>query len=286
MDSTEAIFPPQWSCPHCAHRPAWQDDIAQLAPAGHDGARYDPAFYAVLAAAEDRHFWFAPRARLIAGLVDKFFPHAQTVLEVGCGTGFVLDALARSRRWQRLVGTDFHPEGLAIARGRVGSAAELLQADARHAIAADAFDVIGLFDVIEHVPDDRAVLALARRTLAARGGIVLAVPQHPWLWSRADEAAGHVRRYRRGELELALVATRFRVLFSTSYVMTLLPVMAASRGLARRKPAAVRQHEDEFTPPRVINAILRAALELEVNLALRGIALPVGGSRIVVAEKQ
>jgi SAM-dependent methyltransferase len=292
IDSTEAVFPPQWACPHCGQRPIWKDGFPLLAPSDGDGVRYDAAMFAVLAAVEDRHFWYAPRARLIAGLVAKLFPVAQSVLEIGCGTGFVLAALARARRWQRIAGTDYHCEGLALARRRLGAAAELLQADARLAPVADTFDVIAMLDVIEHMPDERVVLAAARRMLTARGGIVVAAPQHPWLWSRFDEAAGHVRRYRRGELEQTLATAGFHVVFSTSYVMTLLPVMAASRLLLGRKASALaaapaaRPGQFQFTPPRAINALLRAPLELEAALALRGVRLPVGGSRIIVAEKR
>jgi SAM-dependent methyltransferase len=262
-----------------------------MAPADGTGAGFDPAIFAVLAAVEERHFWFAPRARLIAGLVDKFLPDARSVLEIGCGTGFVLAALARTRAWQRIAGTDYHREGLAFARGRLGPAAELWQADARFVPVRDAFDVVGLFDVIEHIADDGAVLTAAHRALTARGGIVVAVPQHPWLWSRVDEAAGHVRRYRRGELEQKLAAHGFRVVFSTSYTTTLLPLMVASRVLSGRKvpPAggpATRAWQFELAQRRTVNALLRAPLELEAELALRGVSLPFGGSRIVVAKKQ
>jgi SAM-dependent methyltransferase len=249
--------------------------------------------FAVLAAVEERHFWFKPRARLITGLVGKFCAHAQSFLEIGCGTAFVLAALARARPWRRIAGTDYHGEGLAFARRRLDATVELLRADARLAPAADAFDVVGLFDVIEHFADDVTVLEAAHRALTGRGSIVIAVPQHPWLWSRLDEAAGHVRRYRRGELEQKLAATGFEVAFSTSYMVALLPLMVVSRLLLGRKTPggsagepATRPCQSEFAPQRGINALLRAPVEVEVALTLAGVRLPIGGSRIVVASKR
>jgi 2-polyprenyl-3-methyl-5-hydroxy-6-metoxy-1,4-benzoquinol methylase len=67
--------------------------------------------------------------------------------------------------------------------------------------SAETFDVIGEFDVLEHIEDEKAVLMAMHRALRPGGDIALTVPQHPRLWSGTDEAAHHKRRYERGELE-------------------------------------------------------------------------------------
>ena len=67
------------------------------------------------------------------------------------------------------------------------------------------------------------------RAVRPAGGVLLTVPQHPWLWSNTDEVALHVRRYQSGELERKVQAAGFRILFSASYTALLLPLMAASR---------------------------------------------------------
>ena len=77
------------------------------------------------------------------------------------------------------------------------------------------------------------------------GGTIIAVPQHPWLWSRADDIAYHQRRYRRGELEAKLRRNGFEVLFSSSFTALLLPLMAASR---LRQPGS---EQDDGDRPRV-----------------------------------
>lgn len=71
------------------------------------------------------------------------------------------------------------------------------QMDARAIPAEAVFDLIGAFDVIEHIEEDEAALAAIHRALAPGGVAIIAVPQHPWLWSEADDVAHHARRYSR-----------------------------------------------------------------------------------------
>src|SRR5690349_20120588 len=101
-------------------------------------------------------------------------------MEVGCGTGYVLRAVASSREWERVVGSELHPSGVAYARERLPSNVELLQMDARNIPIFNVFDLTAAFDVVEHVDDDGAVLRGMRKATRKGGGIILTVPQHPW----------------------------------------------------------------------------------------------------------
>jgi ubiquinone/menaquinone biosynthesis C-methylase UbiE len=94
---------------------------------------------------EAEHFWFIARNQLIVGLLNKFFPAARRFMEVGCGTGFVLRAIAQSRKWDRIVGSELHPSGLEHARRRLPEDLELVQMDARHIPAQGLFDLTGAF---------------------------------------------------------------------------------------------------------------------------------------------
>jgi SAM-dependent methyltransferase len=242
----------------------------------------DPRAFEALAKVEDEHFWFVARNELLVGLADRFFPDACRFLEVGCGNGAVLRAFAQSRNWQRLVGSELHPSGLAFAQTRLPEV-EFVQMDARCIPATGAFDLVGAFDVIEHIADDEGVLRGIRAATVAGGGIIVAVPQHPWLWSRADEIAYHERRYRRGELEHKLRRSGFEVLFSTSYTSLLLPLMIASRVKGRGKDTN-EDIEGEFSLSSRINGLFTTILRAEVRLTLAGLRWPAGGSRIVVGR--
>lgn len=102
---------------------------------------------------------------------------------------------------------------------------------------AELFDVVGAFDLIEHIADDEVALRAIHRAVRDGGGVVIAVPQHPWLWSQTDVIAHHVRRYRRGELEDKIRRAGFRVAFSGSFTCLLLPLMVTGRMLARQGDA-------------------------------------------------
>lgn len=279
----EAVWPPAWACSDCGHTIERREGIAIFAPALADTVSgMDPALFERLEQWENNNFWFVPRNRLVTTLLARYFPTAQSFMEVGCGSGFVLSAISGMKSWRRLIGSELHPAGLAIARKRLGQRAEFVQLDARAIPAREVFDVIGAFDVLEHIEDDAAVLVAMHRAIRAEGGIVLTVPQHPWLWSNTDESARHVRRYRTGELERKVQAAGFRVLFSASYTALLLPLMAASRLRGAAKSDSLRR---EFELPAIANNWLRAILQFEVTLTLIGIRFPAGGSRVIVATK-
>jgi SAM-dependent methyltransferase len=286
----EPILPggPVWPlgrpCPACAHVAAQADGIAMFAPELADTiSGFDPKAFDELAVLEAGHFWFVARNQLIVGLANKYFPQARRFLEVGCGTGFVLRAVAGSRAWERVAGSELHPAGLAYARKRLPPEVELVQMDARDIPAAGVFDVTGAFDVIEHIADDEAVLRALRAATPVGGGTIIAVPQHPWLWSKSDEVAYHERRYSRGELENKLRRAGFEIVFSSSFTAWLLPVMVASRVLGGGKQSSEDTNR-EFTLDHRLNGLFTSVLRAEVRMTLAGISWPAGGSRIAVAR--
>ena len=146
-------------------------------------------------------------------------------------------------------------------------------------------DVIGAFDVIEHIEQDEAALRGIHRALKPGGGLMIAVPQHRWLWSSFDEVAHHVRRYSADELREKVERAGFSVLFSGSYTFALLPAMLLSRLFAVRGSDAVANAFAEVSTPRPVNALFRTILNAEVALTLAGCRFPVGGSRVMVAQK-
>ena len=162
--------------------------------------------FARLVELEANNFWFRSRNRIIVRAFRKYLrePTKPRVLEIGCGTGFVLSALHAERRFD-LVGSEQHAAGLDWARRRLPEV-EFVQLDARHLPYEASFDAVGAFDVIEHIPEDEEVMANVHRALRPKGLFILTVPQHAWLWSSQDELARHQRRYSRAELRAKLEA--------------------------------------------------------------------------------
>jgi SAM-dependent methyltransferase len=218
---------------------------------------------------------------LIERAIREYFPGSSRVLEIGCGTGFTLQALAAAAPAAQLTGTELFEEGLAVARRRMPGV-RLLQVDARDMPFGAEFDLVGAFDVLEHIDDDRGALSEIFRVLVPGGGLILTVPQHPWLWSATDEYARHERRYRRRELVERVRAAGFELECVTSFVTALLPLMLASR-LTRRRTQTDPQAELRL--PRSLDRALDTVASAEQRCIAGGISLPVGGSLLAIARK-
>src|SRR5919205_3799350 len=120
---------------------------------------YDPAYFARIAEKEPQSFWFRARNRLLIWALRTYFHDARSLLEIGAGTGFVLATLHAAFPELRLVGSELYAEALDLARNRLPPDVELIQLDARALPYDSDFDVVGAFDVLEHIVDDEAVLA-------------------------------------------------------------------------------------------------------------------------------
>ncbi len=244
---------------------------------------FDVELFGALAAAEPESFWFRARSRLIVSTLRRHFPGARSLLEVGCGTGYVLAGLAEALPGLRLVGSELFPEALEIARRRLPPAVRLLELDVLQMPFRDEFDVVGAFDVLEHVEDDLGALRGLHRAARPGGGAILLVPQHPRLWSAADTVAHHVRRYGRRELVRKVRAAGLEPVEVTSFVSTLLPALVASRVVHR----LLRRAYDPIAElrPGPLNGLFERVLDGERRLIERGVSLPAGGSLLVVASK-
>jgi trans-aconitate methyltransferase len=231
---------------------------------------------------EESSFWFRSRNDLIAWAVSKYLPQAENLLEVGCGTGFVLAGLRKRFPLLELVGGELFTSGLVEARKRLPQTT-LYQMDARRIPFNQEFDVVCAFDVLEHVHEDQQVMAQLRQAAKPGGGVLVTVPQHPRLWSTVDDFSRHQRRYTRQELIRKLEDAGLAVTRTTSFVTLLLPALMASR-LAHRG-------DDEFDPeteyrmPARVDRTLERIMGLERWLIARGLSFPIGGSRLAVATR-
>lgn len=266
------------------------DGVRCFAPELAQAEEHYPAeAFARLVELEASNFWFRSRNRIIGRVFARYLaqPARPRVLEIGCGTGFVLSALHAQRRFD-LVGAEQHIAGLRFARQRLPEV-EFVQLDARRLPYRAEFDAIGAFDVIEHIDEDEEVMACAHAALRPCGLFVVTVPQHAWLWSSTDEHAHHKRRYSRRELLTKLQRHGFALRFCTSFVFALLPLMylsrLAKRGAAAQAAEAADPTYAELHLPRGLDALMGAAMRIDEALIAAGVSLPAGGSLLAVAQK-
>ena len=251
--------------------------------------RFNPAHFEFLFEMERRHFWHIGRRELIAAMLQRAYGDrlsGLSMIEVGCGNGSVLEFLKNIG--VQIDGVDLFAEALRFCARRVD--VPLYQADAlRMPFPDQRYEVVGLFDVIEHITDDEGVLKEMHRICKSGGRIVITVPAVKWLWSYFDEHSGHKRRYAKGELRGKLERAGFVVETMTFYMFFLLPVVAAFRLL--KNVAASRKTQDgdlwgsaEVKTIPFVNGAFLAALRLE-RLIVKHVGLPVGASLLAVARK-
>jgi SAM-dependent methyltransferase len=242
----------------------------------------DPREYERSFQLEEAHWWFRAKRALVLSLLGRYGGTAGRGLDVGCGTGGMLQALGRRRTW---LGVDAEPLALAFSRKRgldrlVAASALALpfRAESVHACLC--------LDVLYHraVESDAAALAECHRVLAGGGLLIVTDSAFAWLRSAHDEAVHGRRRYAKGDLVARVRAAGFTPLFASYTYCLVFPAVVAFR-LLRRLPGRAVEGSDVFPLPRALTAALDAVQAVERWL-LRWTPLPFGSSVLCVARKE
>jgi len=274
-------------------------DLTGVAPTlqqGADGVWYPPRHSALdypddgnafCFQVEDGSFWFRYRNRILIEMVRRF-PPPGAIFDIGGGNGFVSRGLGEAG-FQAVV-VEPGPVGArnAVARGLAPVVCATLE-DA--GFLPGSLPAVGLFDVLEQLPDDRAVLDSLARLVPLGGRLYVTVPAFSWLWSDDDDLAGHHRRYTRRALRRLVEAAGFTVEMDT-YLFSPLPlailalrVLPAALGL--RRPADTETLKQELTPePGLVSAVMTHLLDLEAWWLTHVGAVPFGSSCLLVATRR
>jgi SAM-dependent methyltransferase len=237
--------------------------------------------FAKLAKVEDGHFWFEERNNLISWAMKKYAPDCRSFLEVGCGTGFVLQRIAEDFPQTSMTAVEYYDAALPFARQRCPRAT-ISQADITNLPFDSEFDVVGCFDVLEHIPDDLAALRNLKKALKLGGLLLVSVPQHMWLWSEHDEHARHQRRYTRKELATKVTSLGLRPIFATSFACLPVPLMLLRKFRKGQNLDSGRGDWSEFELSGLTNKFLRLILSIECASVRAGMVWRVGGSLFAV----
>lgn len=150
-----------------------------------------------------RHPWELARLEVIHSLLLDFssdiFQRRGTILDIGCGDGFVISELAARYPDTRFVGVDdaLRPEMVqGIQVNLPFSNVELYDSLDRIQYGSESFDVVLFLDVLEHIEDDMLFLkSLLCHNSVPNGGCIITVPAFQRLFSSRDYFLNHFRRY-------------------------------------------------------------------------------------------
>ncbi|WP_371420913.1 class I SAM-dependent methyltransferase [Tardiphaga sp.] len=250
----------------------------EIAPVSYPGEAH-----AALAKVEEASFWFRHRNKVIGSAVERF-SKGKTVFELGGGNGFV--SLGLERRGIQTVVVEPGIDGANVAAMR--GLTVVHAAFTPDLFAAGSLPAVGLFDVIEHIADDREFLAGCAAAMEPGGYIYIAVPAHQFLWSADDEYAGHYRRYGRSQLIEILRSAGFDVLQATAFFTLLVPPLFALRTIPSKfKWRSVASTDDAFDhhTEGFGARMIEKMLGLELPIILRGGVLPFGTSFLAIGKK-
>ena len=264
----------------------------------HRDDEFDQIGFDLLLAMQRDHFWYRGRHRLLRHVlqreVERQFGAARGLraIDLGGGCGGWIEYLHRrgGPRFKELSLGDSSIRALTLAGPVVSAFATRHQIDLLDLGWSQAWDVVFLLDVIEHIPDHARVLREVRNSLRPGGLLFVTTPALNAFWSYNDELAHHQRRYCKQDFRDLAAATDLELLRADYFMFLLSPALLLSRLLSR--PAAnatpeelratlVRTHR---IPPRPINAALGAVLSLEAR-AVNHVSFPWGTSILAVLRR-
>jgi len=235
---------------------------------------------------EQNYWWFVGIRKIIKALLDFSggVSREMRVLDVGCGTGALLNELREKADY--VVGVDISSEALDFCR--LQGHENLVKADgASLPFKDEEFDIITAIGVIEHISDDKRFLSELQRVLKKHGRLILLTSSFPFLWTQADVANEHKRRYYLRAIEKEIHKHGFSTLRFSHFNFVLFPALAAIlighrliKGLSSPKPERILP-----MPTAAVNRLLTLVLVLEANL-IRWLRLPWGISMIGVFQKK
>ena len=233
-----------------------------------------------------RHPWELARLWVLRQLIARRVPieAGSTVIDIGCGDGFVIGELARQFPAARFCGIDagFTPES-AVARQRTLPANVRLYHDLDAVPASGTAALILLMDVLEHIQDDRAFLAslLARPIVGPATQLIVTVPAYQSLFSAHDVFLKHFRRYTNRQLRDRLEQAGLRVIDIGYFFASLLPLRVLTVMKERLSSAAAGDARglSDYGGGGVTTAVLSAVLKADAfgALLLRRIGISVPG---------
>jgi SAM-dependent methyltransferase len=136
--------------------------------------------------------WENQRARTHPDDIRRYKERPGRLLDIGCSAGFFL-AAARDAGWE-VCGVELSEDTAAIARRRFGL-------DITTGVLADdlfptrSFDVVTLWDVVEHLPDPISVLTVAQRVLKNDGILLIETPNIDGLFPRMSYKVANMLNY-------------------------------------------------------------------------------------------
>lgn len=239
----------------------------------------NPAAYLEMSETESKHWWFSGRRDILSSMIASLnLPQNPQIFEVGCGTGGNLDMLGK---FGNVSAIDMDETARAIALKKTCYRHDIRDGCCPEEIPfmEKKFDLICMFDVLEHIEQDTETLLVLKKLLKKNGRILITVPAYQWLYGVHDEFLHHKRRYTANQLQ-AKIATAGLMSAKISYFNTILfPIVAIAR--LKDKLLGNASATGTKVPPTIVNNIFQKLFGFE-RFLLERMDLPFGSSLLCI----
>ena len=239
--------------------------------------------YDNLARVERTHWYYSGKREFVRSWIERVRPpvRSDTLLDCGAGTGLFAEEMQASCR---VLVVDDHEAALRMLRRRFASDQVIALAGDSIPLPDHSVEFVTALDVLEHTPDDAAVVRGFHRILRPGGVAVITVPASKALRSDWDEVLHHYRRYDRPGLRALFPDEQWDMRHLNYTNVAVYPIVWLVRRWRRWFPAdpkAVRAEDQE--PPRWLNFLLRYVM---VKMAGWRLPFPCGVSLLAVVVRR
>lgn len=231
-----------------------------------------------MAELETSHWWFCARRDIISQVLNKYIRDRNNlrILDVGCGTGSYLKLL---KKFGQVLGLE---PNKSMAEYCQNQDSVIINCQIESYQSKQKFDLVTVFDVLEHIADDQKVIKTLTDLLNKDGYLLLTVPACKRLWSRHDLACHHHRRYEAQDIT-RLLQDDFRLIYISYYNFFLFPFIFAGLKL---KHLFKSDQLPAKLPNKLINWLLYRIFSSERKIIASGKNMPFGVSIIALAQKK
>ncbi len=238
--------------------------------------------YTRMAEREKSYWWHIGRLKIIQSYVQKGTKGKKDIalLNVGCGTGGTIDML---EEFGTVDNVDVSDDAINFMK-QSGYTRLTKVDDIKLPFKAKTYDVVGAFDVLEHIEDHVGALKEWKRVLKDDGAIVITVPAYQWLWSDHDVSLYHKRRYTTKLIAETAKHAGLRVERKSYAVVFSLPLVVSFRFLNKALGRKTTSETSYVDVPAWVNKLFAGMLSTEAK-AHKFMTFPAGTSVVTILRK-